>query len=221
MHQKHPHSTVPFLVLILVLFMSVSFPEKRNQNQAFPVEKQTLGLGNSDRIRLKFGSYGIEVLESGLRIRVSNLYSIEDGVRTNRTFAVVTYPAVIEPDFQEEHEAIISGQSIGIVFKENGWTIEKRHRYFGKVETSSGVWDVNSVFGDIGETQPVIHVYSLYVKKNESEFHYASIAEVHHPEYLDLDELSHIYGQQYDSTRVKDNDISDVLETVRTKMLNA
>lgn len=182
------------------------------------MERHALELGNSDRIRLKFGSYGIEVLESGLRIRVSNLYSISDGVRTNRTFAVVTYPAVIEPEFSKEHEAIINGQSIGIVFKENGWAIDKRHRYFGKLDTSANYSGVESVFGDIGKKQPVVHIYSLFVKKDESEFQYASIAEVHHPEYLDLEELSLIYGNAYDSALVKDKDISDFLEIVKTKM---
>ena len=43
---------------------------------------------NSERIAQRFGSYGIEVLESDGRVRVSNLYSNEQGGRICRTFAV-------------------------------------------------------------------------------------------------------------------------------------
>ena len=178
----------------------------------------TFGLGNSERIRLKFGSYGIEVLESGQGIRVSNLYSIDEGIRTNRTFAVVAYPDIIEPEFSKEHEAILKGESIGIVFRNNGWVVDKRHQYFGKVEVLSDYSGVDSVFGDIGRAQPVIHVYSLFVKKDSSEFRYASIAEVHHPDYLKLEDLNAIYGNDLIGALEKNEDVNDFLEIVKTKM---
>ena len=184
-------------------------------------QEQATDLGNSDRIRLKFGSYGIEIVENKLRIRVSNLYSTSDGVKTNRTFAVVMYPAVIEPAFRKEHEAIIAGQSIGIVFKEHGWKIDKRHQYIGELETPAGVWGVASVFGQIGKTQPVIHVYSLIIKKDRHEFHYASIAEVHHPEYLEFEELKSIFAVEHNGAQVKSQDTIDFLKIVKTKMQNA
>ena len=198
--------------------MSAGLPEKNSQRPAFAIKKNALGLGNSDRIRLKFGSYGIEVLESGQKIRVSNLYSIDEGIRTNRTFAVVAYPDIIEPEFSKEHDAILKGESIGIVFRNNGWVVDKRHQYFGKVEVLPDYSDVDSVFGDIGRAQPVIHVYSLFVKKDSSEFRYASIAEVHHPEYLDLEDLNAIYGNDLDAALEKNEDVNDFLEIVKTKM---
>ena len=198
--------------------MSVSYPEKTSQRKGSVVENNTFGLGNSERIRLKFGSYGIEVLESGQGIRVSNLYSIDEGIRTNRTFAVVAYPDVIESAFSKEHDAILKGESIGIVFRDKGWAVDKRHQYFGKVEVLSDRSDVDSVFGDIGRAQPVIHVYSLFVKKDSSEFRYASIAEVHHPEYLGLEDLSAIYGNDLSDALDKNEDVNDFLEIVKTKM---
>ncbi len=201
--------------------MSASFLAEIYQKDAVPVEKHPPELGNSDRIRLKFGNYGIEILENGLKLRVSNLYSIDGGVKTNRTFAVVSYPAVIAPEFSKEHGAIINGQSIGIVFKDNGWFIDKRHLYFGSLESSSACLDVDLIFGDIGKFQPVIHLYSLFVRKNGFEFQYASIAEVHHPEYLDLDDLSLIYGHEFDSSDAKDKDINDYLDIVKSKMQDA
>lgn len=184
-------------------------------------ENQVSDLANSDRIRLQFGNYGIDVIENGLRIRVSNLFSMDADVKTNRTFAVVMYPDVIEAAFKKEHEAIIKGQSIGIVFKENGWSIEKHHQYFGELDPSAGFSAIDSVFGDIGEIKPVIHVYSLHIKKDKSEFHYASIAEVHHPGYLGMEELHAIYGSEFDGHLVKDQDTTGFLKIVASKMQNA
>jgi hypothetical protein len=198
--------------------MSASCPETSNQSVVPTPETYTTGLGNSERIRLKFGSYGIEVLESGVRIRVSNLYSIERGIQTNRTFAVVVYPAVIESEFSAEHDAIIGGQSIGIVFKNNGWAIDKRHQYFGGLDVASDGQGISCVFGDTGKTRPVVHVYSLFIKKNDSEFHYASIAEVHHPEYLNLEDLHVIYGNEFDKSMQQDKEIWDFLDIVKNKM---
>jgi len=198
--------------------MLVSHPAKTIKSESLEAETQISDLGNSDRIQLKFGNYGIEIVENGIRIRVSNLYSVSGGVKTNRTFAVVMYPEVIEAPFSKEHKAIIGGQSIGIVFKENGWQIEKRHQYIGELETLSDFSCVQSVFGDIGEVQPVIHVYSLLVKKDNAQFHYASIAEVHHPDYLRLEDLKTIYASELHGIGRKDRDTIDFLNIVRAKM---
>jgi len=198
--------------------MLASDQANTNQGEALAAEDQTSGMANSDRIRLKFGSYGIEVVENDPMIRVSKLFSSSAGVKTNRTFAVVMYPSAIEPAFRNEHEAIISGQSIGIVFKENGWQIEKRHQYIGELDFLSDTSGVHSVFGDIGEIQPVIHVYSLIVLKNNAQFHYASIAEVHHPDYLELEELKTICGGEFDGTQANDQDTIDFLKIVVSKM---
>jgi len=198
--------------------MLVSYPSKPNKVENPAADAQVSELGNSDRIRLKFGNYGIEIIENGLRIRVSNLYSTANGVKTNRTFAVVMYPEVIEPAFGKEHEAIIKGQSIGIVFKENGWRIEKHHQYIGELDIGSDYAAVHSVFGDIGAVRPVIHVYSLLIKKNNAQFHYASIAEVHHPDYLGLEDLQAIFGEEFDGSLEKDRDTVDFLKIVESKM---
>ena len=201
--------------------MSASFTET-GQQQIFPVRERSMtGLGNSERIRLKFGNYGIEVMESGKRVRVSNLYSMDGGIKTNRTFAVVLFPEIIETALNKEHEAIIGGQSIGIVYKNCGWTVRKQHRYFGEVEFRADHSGVDAVFGDIGQVHPVIHMYSLFVQKQEAEFHYASIAEVHHPDYLKLEDLNEIYGNGFESTRVLDPDIADFLNIVKTKIFRA
>ena len=221
MHVGQRCSKVRALQLSEFDFMLASDLANKNSSETPSVGKQASELANSDRIRLKFGNYGIEVVESDLSIRVSKLFSTVSGVNTNRTFAVVMYPEVIDPAFRSEHEAIIGGQSIGIVFKENGWLTDKRHRYIGELKSVSDFPAVHSVFGDIGAIQPVIHVYSLFIQKDNAEFHYASIAEIHHPEYLDLDELKAICGSEVDGALVKDQDTIDFLKIVESKMRNA
>lgn len=218
MHTEQCCSKVRALLLSELDFMLASDSAKTNRGESLHPEKQSSDLANSDRIRLKFGNYGIEVIENGLRIRVSNLFSKDEGVKTNRTFAVVMYPAVIEPAFREEHDAILNGQSIGIVFKEHGWLIDKRHQYIGELEPLADFSCVRSVFGDIGPVKPVIHVYSLFIKKDNAVFHYASIAEVHHPAYLDLEELKSIYGDEFDGSLAKSQDTIDFVKIVESKM---
>ena len=78
--------------------------------------------------------------------------------------------------------------------------------------------DIGSIFGNTGSIRPVIHAYSLFVKKNGSEFHYASIAEVHHPDYLALEDLLSIYGNEFDKSPLQDEEIESLLEIVKTKM---
>jgi hypothetical protein len=182
-------------------------------------EKTARLLGNSERIRMKFGNFGIEVLESDAGIRVSNLYSTHDNVRISRTFAVVAYPENIEPAFRKEHDAIIDGQSIGIVFKNNGWVIEKHHQYFGEIELPLHLFGIASHSSETDKARSAIHVYSLIVKKGESEFQYASIAEVHHPEFLQLQDLASIFGSEFENHRDKKGGIGEILDKIESRIL--
>lgn len=167
---------------------------------------------------MKYGSYGIDIIENGDKIRVSNLYSTDHGVKTNRTFAVVAFPDIIEPEFKKEHEAIINGQSIGVVFEQSGWEINKHHLYFGELEMSPEQYHEHCLFSDIGTVHPAIHIYSLVVIKDNSEFEYAAIAEVHHPDFLQLGDLQAIYGQGSNSNLAPDASVLNFLEIVRNKI---
>ncbi len=175
-------------------------------------------LRNSARIQNRFGNYGIDIIENKSGIRVSNLYSIHDGVKTNRTFAVVAYPDCIEEAFKQEHEAIINGQSIGVVFEQNGWEIDKLHQYFGEIELPSDMSGTHSVFDRIDTHKPAIHIYSLMVKKDDCEFEYAFIAEVHHPDFQKLEDLKAIYGQTPDNPMIASQRVNDFLDIVKTRI---
>jgi len=190
-----------------------------HQPELTPLEgKHSRMLRNSDRIKIKFGNYGIDIIENDLKIRVSSLYSVEDGIKTNRTFAVVAYPELIDVAFENEHEAIINGQSIGIVFEQNGWAIEKRHLYFDEIEVPGHHTSAHPLFGGSGSNSAAIHIYSLVVKKDDFSFQYGLIAEVHHPEFLQLEDLKSIYGQEPDTPPTDDTSFSGLLAIVQARI---
>ena len=136
---------------------------------------------NSERIRQEFGSYGIDVVLESDQQRVSKLYSLQEGKKITRTFAVVSYPETIPAVISNEHEQIKSGQSIGEVFKRNGWEIEKQQIYFGDIEKSPEYEKVYSLMGEIEEANLTMHIYQLSVSKGGERYSYVKIAEIHHP----------------------------------------
>ena len=198
--------------------MSAHCSATSNQGETSHAEKQSRPMGNSERIRLKFGSYGIEVLENTPGLRVSSLYSTHDGRNINRTFAVVAYPDVTDPAFKQEHEAIISGQSIGIVFEDNGWLIDKQHLYFGEIESPRGHFSDSADAIDSSAQRSAVHVYELVVRKDGSEFQYAFIAEVHHPEYLRLQDLAAMYGAEFDTHLQRKDRIGGFLDIIESRI---
>jgi hypothetical protein len=150
---------------------------------------------NSDRIEQTFGSYGVDVLHSeGLR-RESSLYSSEDGIRTTRTYAVVEYQGEPRSAYAREHALIKAGGSIGATFRRAGWTIDKRHLYIGELEMPDAYAHIGELMRiDLPETLAT-HVYLLIVTGDEGSFAYATITEIHHPEYLTATDLKAIYGE--------------------------
>jgi len=153
---------------------------------------------NSERIAERFGNYGIEVLESSETIRVSNLFSTENGARTCRTFAVVRYPATVDPAFAAEHAAILKGGSIGAVFAAAGWEVRKSHLHFGETPAAGRVAALMHVARGAALAQ---HVYVLDIAKGGQVFEYAALVEIHHPDYLRAADLPRIYGPAADVDR--------------------
>jgi hypothetical protein len=170
---------------------------------------------NSERIERAFGSYGIEVIESDARVRVSNLYSEEQGgTRVCRTFAVVLYPAAVDPAFALEHAAIVAGRSIGATFAESGWTVVKTHRYFGEIDSTPRL---ARLMGGADEQRLAVHVYEFEIVKGGRRFAYATIAEAHHPDYLRLENVREIYGAGLELAAVPDDETQRLLELVAAK----
>jgi hypothetical protein len=132
---------------------------------------------------------------------------------------VVAYPEKIEPANSDEHNAIIDGQSIGIVFQNHGWVIEKHHQYFGEIELPLHHFGFSAHRSEPDKVRAAIHVYSLIVKKDDAEYQYASIAEIHHPEFLQLQDLAAIFGAEFENHRDKKGGIAEILDMIESRIL--
>ncbi len=187
-------STLIALFAGFLAVTSCATPETGNSHPAPRAETQ-LPLLNSERIRQRFGSYGIEVVRESDAMRVSKLYSAEGGREVMRTLAVVLYPDVIPAPIIAEHREIKGGGSIGEVFKSHGWDVRKFNIYFGEFSASPEYAGVYAAMGGVRAADLAVHVYQLSVGKRGAWFPYARIAEVHQPDYLGLAQLRKIYGE--------------------------
>jgi hypothetical protein len=184
----------------LVGLVALRAPELAAQAAAAAPTTQstTRQLLNSERIAARFGNYGIDVLASDARERVSNLYSAADGERTCRTFAVVRYPAAIDPALAAEHDEIVRGGSIGAVFAAHGWQVVKTNLRYFEIDAPARVASLMRVATG---TRLAAHAYELDVEKDGRTFEYALLVEIHHPDYLKRDDLIAIYGPADASSR--------------------
>lgn len=169
---------------------------------------------NSERIELAFGSFGIEVLSAEGDLRVSNLFSEEQGERTCRTLAVVSYPTRVHPALVEEHALIVGGRPIGETFEASGWSIVKRHLYFGEITDVHTRPRVARLMRLDTPASAAVHVYVFVVSRNGRTFEYATIAEVHHPAYLGLEDLEALYGDGVRAPSLQHEAVPSVLSVV-------
>ena len=160
---------------------------------------------NSERIEQTFGSYGIDVLFSDETLRLSNLYSEHDGERVTRTFAIVDYPDEVSEAFAAEHRQILDGGSIGATFKVAGWEVIKTNVYVGALREQDAL---SVLMGTELDAEFAIHLYKLGIVRDDERYEYATIVEMHHPDYLNQAQLIRIYlpeggvGNQTESMRV-------------------
>ena len=157
--------------------------------------KQPAALLSCDRIRNRFGSYGVDVLEANANRRVSSLYSLSDGIKVCRTYAKVTFAPTIDAAFAVEHARVLSGESIGTVFRSAGWTIAKRHRHIGETVLPDGDDGIARLMRLEGRPVLATDTYVFEIAKNGQRFEYAEITELHHPAYLSATRLASIYGE--------------------------
>ncbi len=153
---------------------------------------------NSERIEQQFGSYGIDVLASEAGLRRSSLYSIENGERVCRTYAIVRFTEELDSSYSPEHAKVLAGNSLGEVFKSQGWSIHKQNLHIGSFEVDHSTSEISRLM-QLTENQALaLHVYQLLLAKGDQVFEYATIVEAHHPDYLLESELLEIY--RYDES---------------------
>ncbi|MCG8454813.1 MAG: hypothetical protein MI919_00920 [Holophagales bacterium] len=167
---------------------------------------------NSERIEATFGSYGVEILHATDRLRVSSLYSLEDGRRVTRTFAVVRFPGSVDPRVAETHREIVDGGSIGATLRAHGWRVSKQHLHLGEIEPMDDLKGVYALM-EVETTPLAVDLYRLTATRNGVVVDYATLAELHHPDYLDVEALRAVYDP--DRTRIVDSTSADVASMIR------
>ena len=148
---------------------------------------------NSERIEEQFGSYGIDVLSSEPGLRRSALYSNENGIHTCRTYAVVRFVEKPDAIIGSEHAQILAGNSIGAIFKAKGWAIHKETLHIGTAGSDADNSHLISLMRLEPGREVAMHVYRLLLQKKGQAIDYATIIELHHPDYLDSQDLRNMY----------------------------
>lgn len=151
---------------------------------------------NSERIEAEFGSFGIEILSYRNNVRRSSLYSKHDGVAIGRTYAVVQFAVPAVAAVADEHEKVLDGASLGATFKAAGYTILKQTYYIGSVVPGRDPHDIAALMQLDAALPLAMHVYKLVLKKQQQVIEYATIIEVHHPEYMSADRLYELYAPE-------------------------
>jgi len=148
---------------------------------------------NSERIEEQFGSYGIEVLSSEPGLRRSALFSNENGIHTCRTYAVVRFIEKPDAIIGSEHAQILAGNSIGAIFKAKGWAIHKETLHIGTAGSDADNSHLTSLMRLKPGREVAMHVYRLLLQKEGRAIDYATIIELHHPDYLNPQDLRDMY----------------------------
>ncbi len=182
---------------------------------ARPSNEELRPLLNSERIKQIYGSYGIEVLTSQ-PLRVSNLYSHENGKRICRTLAIVSFHESIPEELSIPLQAIEQGSSLGATLKEAGWVIEKHHQFFGELATGNRFRDLAALDTQSSNSDCALHIYVLWVIKEKTRIPFSTIAEIHHPNYLKLKDLEKIYAKDLEGNLEADKADLQMIEIARS-----
>lgn len=146
----------------------------------------------SDRIKEKFGSFGVEVVlqdeQSG--IRLSNLYSDDNNKKITRTLALVTFDLAMDPRLKKAHLAILKGGSIGSTLMQHGFKVQKDIIYKGEVDRLPARV---RVMMKTDQEKAAALMYHLIAKIGNSAIFYCTITEIYSPQFLTKSELEHLF----------------------------
>ena len=158
------------------------------------LQASSTSLLNSERIEARFGSYGVAVLRNDPSGRISNLYSVHNGSRITRTLAIVTFHSPLPASLGDVHRRIVEGDSIGRTLKAAGWRVTKETFEICMATPEGAVTEWLDGMGLPSRVRLAHHRYELSIARNDEMARYATIAEIHHPDYLTVDQLVEIYA---------------------------
>lgn len=147
---------------------------------------------NSERIERCFGSYGVALQEPVRGLRVARLYSREAAGRVCRTLALTGFVANPPAELAPLLARIRAGASLGKTLADAGWAVEKRSVAVRSVGVTQGFRELSGL-GDLPANAPLaMHVYRLIATRGDTRVLLARVAEIHHPDYLDVRSLRRI-----------------------------
>lgn len=186
-HPKPPRARSKLRVLWALAALSVVLSGGCYQSS---LERATAGTAalNSDRIRQQFGNYGIEVLQQDAQLRVTNLYSTGPEGRICRTLAVVRFNLPVATELAAAHDEILAGGSIGTVLSRNGWRVVKRRLALHEIKVGAES-RAATLMQLSGSRSLAADVYELTAERDAATLSYASIAEIHHPDFMNISSL--------------------------------
>ena len=142
---------------------------------------------NSERIEARYGSYHIDVIANYGLTRQSALSSGIGDERVCRTFALTQFSEDVGSVTTQD--AIAEGASIGAALQRDGWNILKSTIHVGSITIAD---ETHPVVERMRVEPPVtlaLHIYKLAIEKDGDVLDYATISEMHHPDYLSEDEI--------------------------------
>ncbi len=154
---------------------------------------------NSERIAARYGSYAVTVIAQDARWRITSLESRHNGRAITRTLALVRFEQAPRPALAAEDRRIRAGASIGKTFRDAGWQIDKPLLYTGALGVGAEARGLAARMDIALPAALAVHVYRLVLRRAGQRYSYATIVELHHPDYLDVTALREIYGAADDT----------------------
>lgn len=140
---------------------------------------------NSQRIELKFGSYGVDILAQNHTSRLANLYSFYEGQKSTRTLAFTRYHLPMDKALLLAHEEILKGGSIGSTLKNHGFQVKKQFFFLENISMPKISYFTNN-------NLPAV-IYELIANIDGRDLHYCTILEVYDPNFLTIEEARNLY----------------------------
>ena len=138
---------------------------------------------NSDLIRTRFGSYGVDVLEQDRRQRLASLYSDHEQGRVTRTLALTEFLLPVPEPLATVDREIRAGASLGATLRAAGWQVTKSAAVecLGK----AGAYFAELAGPNVTPESPILmRAYRLAATRGDTSVDYATIAEAYHPEHV-------------------------------------